>query len=233
MSADAESHPDRPTRRVALFDIDGTLVDSNYLHVQAWSEALAEIGVTTGDARVHRAIGMDSQKLLDVLAPDADEADRERATRLNSEHYRRLMPRLRAFEGARRLLRELADHGVTVVLATSAPLDELAELRKVLDADDVIAFATSADDVDIAKPEPDLLHVALARSGATADEAVMIGDAVWDGEAARRAGIAFMGVRSGGTGHADLVAAGASAVYDDVGDLLGALADGPLGGWLR
>jgi phosphoglycolate phosphatase-like HAD superfamily hydrolase len=127
----------------------------------------------------------------------------------------------------------VADRGLQVVLATSAPADELRNLLKVLDADQWTAHITSAEDVETAKPEPGLLEVALDKAAVPPHLAVMLGDAVWDGEAASRAKIPFIGLRSGGTSRADLTDAGAVAVYDDPADLLAGLDDGAVADLFR
>lgn len=212
------STPTRP--RAVLFDIDGTLVDSNYLHVEAWQHAFAELGVETDAWRVHRAIGQDSERLVTAVAGERDSAWIERAKRLHSGYYRDLAPRLRAFEATRELLAAVAGRGIRVVLATSAPDDELAVLLRTLDADASIHATTSADDVGPAKPAPDIIEVALHRAGAEAAEAVLVGDSTWDMIASGRAGVRAYGLRSGGSSGAELTDAGALAVFDDPGDLL-------------
>jgi HAD superfamily hydrolase (TIGR01509 family) len=202
-----------------LFDIDGTLVDSNYLHIEAWSRAFGEVGATVDAWRVHRAIGMDSEKLLEsLLGGDAHRLG-ERASSLHGTFYGEMSSRLRAFDGARELIAALAARGVTVVLATSAPESELANLRRVLDVEDSIAVVTSSNDVETAKPAPDVVEVALRESKVTAEEAIMIGDTVWDVEAAGRAGVACIGVQTGGVSVAELRDAGAVAVVTDVNQL--------------
>ena len=212
------STPTRP--RTVLFDIDGTLVDSNYLHVEAWQHAFTELGVATDAWRVHRAIGQDSERLVSAVAGDRETAWVERAKRLHSGYYRDLAPRLRAFEATRDLLAAVAGRGIRVVLATSAPDDELAVLLRTLDADASIHATTSADDVGPAKPDPDIIEVALQRAGAAATEAVFIGDSTWDMIASGRAGVRAFGLRSGGISAAELTDAGALAIFDDPGDLL-------------
>ena len=217
------------TIRAVLFDIDGTLVDSNYLHIEAWSKAFETANVPVEAWRVHRAIGMDGQKLMGALLADTDQKTREWAQELHSTYYGELAGRLRTFAGTRELLQDIKDRGLAVVLATSAPPPELTNLRKVLKAEDVIDVVTSADDVETAKPAPDIVQISLERAEVKPDEAVMVGDSVWDGRAAERAGVAFIGVRSGGISSAELLDAGAAAVYDDVADLRNHLGEGPLG----
>jgi HAD superfamily hydrolase (TIGR01549 family) len=197
-----------------LFDIDGTLVDSNYLHVDAWSRAFADVGHPVETWRIHRAIGMDSAKLLEaLLGDDADDLGDE-AKEAHSRYYTEQTKRLRRLEGAKELLSAVKEKGLTVVLATSAPQEELELLLQVLDSDDLIDEVTSSEDVGTAKPEPDLIEVALKKAGVSADQAVMVGDAVYDIEAAGRAGVIGIGVRSGGFGVAELETAGAVVVYD-------------------
>jgi HAD superfamily hydrolase (TIGR01549 family) len=215
--------------RAVLFDIDGTLVDSNYLHVDTWDRGFAEAGIPVSAWRIHRSIGMDSKKLLESLAGDAPEEASSRAKELHSGYYKDAADRLRSFDGAQDLLRAVDALGVKVVLATSAPEDELEILRRVLDVDDAVAAATSAGDVETAKPEPDVLHVALRKVGVEAGDALFVGDTVWDAEAARRAGVDMVGVLSGGVSERELRDAGALAVFEDVADLLGRLDESPIG----
>jgi HAD superfamily hydrolase (TIGR01549 family) len=218
----------REARPAVLFDIDGTLADSNYLHVHAWSEALTELDRPVDSWRIHRAIGMDSKKLLaELLGDDADTVG-ESAKEGHSRKYAELSDQIRTFAGARDLLAAVAERDLQVVLATSAPEEELTRLLEVLDADQWTAHVTSAEDVESAKPDPDIIAVALEKAGVPADRAVMVGDAVWDGEAAARAGVAFVGLRSGGSSAAELQEAGAVAVYDDAQSLLAQLDSSPI-----
>jgi HAD superfamily hydrolase (TIGR01509 family) len=212
-----------------LADIDGTLVDSNYLHIDAWQRAFAEAGFPTDSWRVHGAIGMDSGKLLEELLGEDAARLGDEAKRLHKQYYADSAPRLRAFAGARELLREVSRRGGIVVLATSAPEEELKLLRDVLDVEDTLEHVTSAEDVEAAKPEPDLVRVALDKAGVGADQALFLGDTVWDVEAAERAGVRCIGVLSGGVSEAALTEAGAIAVYPDVAALLRELDTSPLG----
>lgn len=211
-----------------LFDVDGTLVDSNYLHVQAWSEAFSSVGHCVPTWEVHRAIGMDSAKLLERLLGQDAEALGAEATELHAQKFQELAGKLRPFACARELLRAVHQRGVAVVLATSAPDEELTKLRDALDCEDAISFVTSSTDVNDAKPAPDVIEVALRKAQVDATNAVLVGDAVWDGAAAGHAGVPFVGLLSGGIGEGELLAAGASAVYEDAADLLRGLDDSPL-----
>ena len=217
------------TITAVLFDVDGTLVDSNFLHVDAWSRAFAEMGSPVDSWRIHRAIGQDSARLLEGLASGKDEQWTSRAKELHSQYYREQSGRLRAFERAADLLRELSSRGIRVVLATSAPEDELEMLMETLDAADAIHATTNADDVATAKPEPGIIEVALQRAGANPSDALFIGDSVWDMMAAARAHVRAAGVLSGGVGPSELLEAGAVSVFDDPADLLARI-DGVLSG---
>jgi HAD superfamily hydrolase (TIGR01509 family) len=203
-----------------LFDVDGTLVDSNYLHVNAWQRAFDAEGIQVAAWRIHRGIGMDGSMLVRTLSGDAPADVQDRLSEAHSRYYRDLAPLLAALPGARTLPRRVADLGLQVVLASSAPDDELELLRKVLDCDDVVAVTTSSHDVDTAKPAPGILQVALDRAGVTADRAVFVGDAVWDAKAAAQAELPCIGLLSGGISGAELQTAGASAIFAGPQDLL-------------
>jgi len=215
--------------RAVLFDIDGTLVDSNYLHVEAWHHAFQTTGQQVDAWRIHRGIGMDSATLLSTLVGERSDEWVEHAKSLHTRFYEDLAPRLRVFDGARELLVELDRRGIRVVLATSAPQTELDLLTGLLDVDSAIYATTSADDVDTAKPAPDIIGVALERAGVDASEAIMVGDAVWDMKASRKAGVTPFGVRSGGIGADELREAGAHDVFEDARAVLERL-DQLLGG---
>lgn len=222
------STPAQTARVAVLFDIDGTLVDSNYLHIDAWSRAFAAVGHPVEAWRIHRAIGMDSGKMLDdLLEGDADTLGAA-AKEEHAHLYEAMADRMRALPRARDLVRELAARGHTVVFATSAPGDELDLLLRLLDVSDAVDVVTSGDDVDAAKPDPDIIGVALRRASVSADRAIMIGDSVWDVEAAGRAGVPSIGVLSGGYGEQELLDAGAAAVYPDAAALLDALDSSPI-----
>ncbi|RNE56651.1 HAD family hydrolase [Cryobacterium tepidiphilum] len=212
-----------------LFDIDGTLIDSNYLHVEAWNRAFTAVGHPVDSWRIHRAIGMGSDKLLPALiGEDAAARFGDELRHLHSTYLAETASLERPFAGARELLRAVAAHGVQVVLATSASPTELQTLLQALDCDESISVVTSAGDVGEAKPAPDILQVAVDKAGISTGQAVMVGDAVWDVEASKRAGIPCVAVLSGGTGEAALRDAGAVAVYEDAEALLGALDSSPL-----
>jgi HAD superfamily hydrolase (TIGR01509 family) len=206
---------DESTRGV-LFDVDGTLVDTNYLHAVTWWEAFRQGGHTVPTARIHRAIGMGSDKLLDhLLGTDRDRDADEEMRAAHLALYTTYWERLRPLPGATDLLRACGGRGLRIVLASSASKKELAALRRALGADDVIDTATSASDVDASKPDPDIIDVALRESGLSADRALLVGDSVWDVLAANRAGSPCIGVTCGGTSAAELRDAGALETWDD------------------
>lgn len=211
-----------------LFDVDGTLVDSTYLHVHAWHRAFADVEIPVQSWQIHRSIGMDGEKLLDTLAAAAEEDSRNRLKHLHKQYYQETASLLSPLPGAREILDLIDSLGLQVVLATSAPEDEFATLRAVLDRDDLISTATSAQDVETAKPEPDIVHIALARAQVSPQRAVFVGDAVWDAQASVAAGVACIGVLSGGVSRAELEQAGAEVVFDNALDLCTHLADSPV-----
>jgi HAD superfamily hydrolase (TIGR01509 family) len=209
---------DRPG---VLFDVDGTLVDTPYLHAVCWTEALRQHGHRVTSATVHRAIGMGSDKILDHLLGDdrdreADDALRDAHLTLYKQHWGRLQP----LPGAADLLRWCDGRGLRVVLASSASEEELAALCSAIGADDVVDAATSSADADESKPAPDIVEAALEQSGMHADDAVFVGDAVWDGQAAVKAGLRFVAVTCGGTSEGELADSGAVEVWRDPAHLL-------------
>ncbi|MEU3399857.1 HAD superfamily hydrolase (TIGR01509 family) [Streptomyces filamentosus] len=222
-------HPTPQARGAALFDLDGTLVDTTYLHTLAWWQALRRHGHTVPMARIHRAIGMGSDRLLDaVLGPDHETGEDEALADAHGTLYATWYDSLQPFEGAAALLRATAARGWRIVLASSASEEEVAAVRARLDADDVIDAATSSADADATKPAPDLVRAALDAVGAEPGEAVLVGDTVWDVEAAGRAGVPCVGLLTGGTTRRELEDAGALLVYDDPLALLRHIDAGPL-----
>ncbi|MGW7237738.1 HAD family hydrolase [Streptomyces sp. NPDC054804] len=216
-------------KRAAIFDVDGTLVDTNHLHVVTWWEAFRQAGHHVPMRDIHRAVGLSGGDLLDRLLGDSEGRDPDEDEQLTAAHhalYATYFERLPALDAAGDLLRALAGRGWEIVLATSASGAELAALRRAVDADDVILGATSADDVADGKPAPDPVQQARELAGVPAERAVFVGDTVWDMEAAARDGVFPVAVLSGGIPRADLEAAGARAVYRDPADILGHLETG-------
>ncbi|AYN38086.1 HAD family hydrolase [Streptomyces dangxiongensis] len=217
--------------RAAVFDVDGTLVDTNHLHVVTWWEAFRQAGHDVPMHAVHRAVGLGSDDLVAHLF--GDDRDKEQDAALSDAHkalYGQYFDRLPALPGAAELLRRLRADGWTVVLATSASGAELGALRRAIGADDAITDTASADDVREGKPAPEPVEHALELAGAPASRAVFVGDTVWDMQAGSTAGVRCVGVLCGGIPRADLEEAGAETVYADPADLLDRLAESPFGG---
>jgi HAD superfamily hydrolase (TIGR01509 family) len=203
-----------------LFDVDGTLVDTTYLHTVTWWQALQQQGHDVTMARIHRAIGMGSDKILDaLLGPDHDKS-RDDATRdAHSQLYERYWDALRPQPGAADLLRACAKRGWTVGLASSAAPKEFDVLCRALNVDDVVAGATNAGDAEESKPDPDIVQAALDRTGLARERVVFVGDSVWDVDAAGKLDIPCIGLTCGGISAAELSDAGAVAIYRDPADL--------------
>jgi HAD superfamily hydrolase (TIGR01509 family) len=209
-----------------LFDVDGTLVDTNYLHVIAWAQALRANGYCVPMSTLHHTVGQGADRFVESVIGHAD----ERVSDAHSDFYGPHLHDLVAFAGAADLLRTVKKSGSKVVLVTSASAEEVEHLRQAIDADDVIDAVTCNEDADASKPDPDLVQTALDKAGLTADRAIFVGDTVWDVEAAKRAGVPCVCVLGGGIGAAELREAGAVAIYDDVAALLAAFDDSPLAG---
>ncbi|MCX4986652.1 HAD family hydrolase [Streptomyces sp. NBC_00572] len=215
--------------RAALFDVDGTLADTNYLHVVAWWEALRQAGHQVPMHSVHRAIGLPGEDLLDhLLGDDRDPAQDDRLSAAHHTLYATFFDRLPALASAADLMRTLAGSGWRVVLVTSAKDSELSALCRAIDADDAIAETSTSDDVEEGKPAPEPVRHALRLAQVPPDRAVFVGDTVWDMKASTRARVTAVGLLCGGIPRADLEEAGAAAVYRDPADLLAHLADSPL-----
>jgi HAD superfamily hydrolase (TIGR01549 family) len=203
-----------------IFDIDGTLVDTNYQHALAWYRAFRRHGVLLPLWRIHRAIGMGGDQLVAALAGErVDEELGDRIRDAEKPLYMEMIDEVEPFEGAKELVRELCEEGRTVVLASSAKQDEVEHYLELLEARERVAGWTTSADVEETKPEPDLVEAALEKAGTR--EAVMVGDTVWDCESANRAGIQTIAVLSGGYGEAELTAAGARQVFESVAELRG------------
>ncbi len=204
--------------KAVILDIDGTLVDTNYQHAVAWDRAMARHGAYMPMWRIHRTIGMGGDKLVAYLAGDeVEQRVGDQIRDAESELYSELIPEVRVIEGARELIAELKKRDLPVILASSANSDEVEHYIELLDAAELVDGWTTSSDVSEAKPEPDLVEAALDKAGVR--EAIMIGDTTWDIEAAKKAGIETLAVRSGGFGEDELRRAGAVEVYDSVVDL--------------
>jgi HAD superfamily hydrolase (TIGR01509 family) len=216
--------------RAVLLDVDGTLIDSNYLHAVTWWQAFAQSGHYVPMADIHRAIGMGSDQMLDRLLPADRDKDADDSLRTSHDAlYATYWSRLRPLPGAVELLRACKAQGLAVVLASSAGEAESGVLRAVIDAEDAIDDATFSGDVARTKPAPDLVQVALEKAGVPAEQAVFIGDTVWDVQASQKAGVPCIGLLSGGISRQELADAGAAQIYAGPAELLAALPGSLLG----
>lgn len=215
---------------IAVVDIDGTLIDSNYQHALAFYRALRSAGETYPVWRLHRLVGMGGDQLLGALGGDDLEARvGDRVRELQGHQIDELVEEMSPLPGAHDLLMAIKERGHRVVLASSGEQRHVEAYLDKLDARDLVDGWTTNADVEASKPAPDLLQVALKKLGAPLDApSVMVGDSVWDVVAAKRAGMPTIAVRTGGFGDDELEAAGAVAIYDTAGDLAQALGETPL-----
>jgi HAD superfamily hydrolase (TIGR01549 family) len=216
------------TEMAAILDVDGTLVDSNYFHTIAWYRAMRRHGHTPPMWRIHRAIGMGSDQLVPALL--GEEADRRQGDDIRDAEkklYMELIDEVQPLEGAHGLIEDLKDRGHRVVLASSAKPDELDHYLDLLDARELADDWTSSGDVEHTKPDPDLVETAVEKIGG--GPAVMVGDTVWDCEAARNAGVDTIAVLTGGFSDAELLRAGATIVFGSITQLRERLSWTPLG----
>src|SRR5918998_5089689 len=204
----------------AILDIDGTLVDTNYHHTVAWYRAFRQHGIVLPIWRIHRHIGMGGDQLVASLTDDATEVEKGDDIRAAEKPlYLAFIEEVEPMEGARGLIEDVKANGHQVVLASSAKQDEVDHYLDQLDARELADDWTTSADVESTKPEPDLVRAALDKAGADASDAVMVGDTTWDVEAAKRAGVETIAVRTGGFGPEELEAAGAAAVFESVAEL--------------
>ena len=211
----------------AILDVDGTLVDSNYQHAIAWYRAFREHDVSPAIWRIHRHIGMGGDQLVAAVAGDDVEGELGDAIRDSEKRlYGELIDEVRPFEGARDLLEELARREHPIVLASSAKLEETEHYVELLGARDLLEAFTSSADVEQTKPAPDLVAVAMQKAGELS--AVMVGDSNWDVEAAANAELKTVTVLTGGFSEAELLEAGAVAVFDSLVALREGLDNTPL-----
>jgi HAD superfamily hydrolase (TIGR01509 family) len=214
--------------RAVLFDVDGTLLDSNDAHAHAWLDALRGHGVDVPFDLVRSKIGMGGDKLLmEIAGIDHESVDgrllNERRTAVLKAFY---LPDIGPLPGARALVQRLTSRGLPCIAVTSSSKEDLADLLRAAAVADVLTDAVTADDADESKPAPDLVQAALDRLGIGPRDAVMIGDTPYDISAARSAGVSTIALRSGGWTDDDL--ADAIAIYDHAADLLSQIEESPI-----
>jgi HAD superfamily hydrolase (TIGR01549 family) len=216
------------TRPAAILDIDGTLVDSNYFHALAWYRAMRAHDHTLPMWRIHRAIGMGGDQMIAALLGDeVEEREGDAIRDAEKERYFELIDEVQPFEGARALIEDLKRAGSAVVLASSAKPDEVEHYLDLLGARDLVDAWTTSGDVEETKPAPDLVNSALDKVGG--GPAVMVGDSVYDCEAAGNAGVETIAVLTGGFSDSELLKAGARIVFASIAELRGCLSWTPLG----
>ncbi|MDQ6819087.1 MAG: HAD family hydrolase [Actinomycetota bacterium] len=214
---------------VAILDIDGTLVDTNYHHAIAWYRAFRQHKIVLPLWRIHRHIGLGGDQMIAALTDERTEQEQGDDIRAAEKAlYVQLIDEVETMEGSRELIENLKERGHTVVLASSAKQDEVDHYLDLLDARELADAWTSSADVEATKPEPDLVESALEKAGGAAGQAVMIGDTPWDIEAAKRADVPTLAVLTGGFGVDELREAGALDVFESVGELCTKLEQTPL-----
>lgn len=208
--------------RAILFDVDGTLIDSNDLHAAAWQQAFAHFGAELPIDVIRAQIGKGGDNLIPaLLAEGLVESRQEEIETYRSTLFRRdYLPRATPFPGVRALFERLYERGIRIVLATSAHQAELDFHRSLIGSEDLIHAATSKNDVERSKPCPDLFEAALRAAGPVdPQQALVVGDSPWDMEAAQDAALKAIALRCGGFADEVLRKAGAAAIFDDPGQL--------------
>jgi HAD superfamily hydrolase (TIGR01509 family) len=216
---------------IAILDIDGTLVDTNYHHAIAWYRAFRQHDIILPLWLIHRHIGMGGDQMVSAITDEKTEQEKGDDIRSAEKPlYLAFIEEVATMEGSRELIEQLKARGHTVILASSAKQDELDYYLDLLDAREIVDGWTSSADVEATKPEPDLVRAALEKAGHDGGEtAIMVGDTPWDIIAARDAGVQTLAVRTGGFGVDELREAGAAAVFESVRELCEGLSDTPLG----
>src|SRR5436309_14166217 len=213
---------------VAILDIDGTLVDTNYHHAVAWYRAFREHGIVLPVWRIHTHIGMGGDQLVGALTDDQTEREHGDEIRdTETKRYFELIDEVETMDGSRELIERLKERGHTVVLASSAKEDEVEHYLDLLDARELADDWTTSADVEATKPQPDLVQAAREKAGG--GDAVMVGDTPWDVKAAAGADVETIAVLTGGFAEAELRDAGACAVFESIEELRRRLAETPLG----
>ncbi len=214
---------------IAVLDIDGTLVDTNYQHALAWYRAFRRHEIVLAVWRIHRHIGMGGDQLVEPLTDERTEHELGDEIRsAEKDLYFQLIDEVAPMEGSRELIVELKRRGHIVVLASSAKQEEVDRYLDLLEARDLADAWTTSADVGATKPAPDLVNAALERVGGSADDAVMVGDTPWDVKAAGAAGVETIAVLSGGFAIEELRESGARDVFESAAELVAALGRTPL-----
>jgi HAD superfamily hydrolase (TIGR01509 family) len=213
----------------AIFDVDGTLVDTNDLHAAAWRETFLAFGIDMPIADIRWQIGKGGDNLLPTLLPATGDSDRKAMEEHRAALFRRdYLPRAIPFPGVRPLFERIYADGIRIVLASSSQAEEVAYHLNLIACADLVHATTSKDDVEHSKPCPDIFAAALEKAGAAAAEAAVVGDTPWDVKAAAKLGVTTIGFRSGGFPDDALLAEGAAALYDGPRDLLARYEASPL-----
>lgn len=225
-----EPAPDSPSRQgnpptALVLDVDGTLLDTVYLHVLAWWEAFVDGGYQVSGFDIHRAIGRGSEDLVETLVGRADPA----VVDAHAQKWAPLRDKCLPFDRVPELIRTCAGRGMKVVYCTSGAPEDVEDFRKKIGCDDVLSGVVNSGDVEQGKPAPDIVLAALEKVGVAPRDAVMVGDTVYDVRAAVAAGVACIGLMSGGIGERELQEAGAAAVYGNPSGLLQDLDASPVG----
>ncbi len=205
--------------KVVVLDVDGTLMDTNYLHVEAWARAFEEVGRRVPRVELHRQVGKGSDLLIAEFVDDEETA--VKVDELHSEFYGELQEHGHPLPGAKELIPALGERGYEVWFVTSAKDEELEHHMGELEAEGKLSGIVNSSDVENAKPAPDIFELTLERAGASPDETVAVGDAIWDIESASAAGIRTVAVLTGGAfSEEELREAGAVEVYENCAALL-------------
>jgi HAD superfamily hydrolase (TIGR01509 family) len=205
--------------KVVVLDVDGTLMDTNYLHTEAWARAFEAVGQRAPRVGIHKQIGKGSDKLIPEFIEGEDAG--QKVDDLHGELYMEMQEHGFPLPGAKELIASLAERGYEVWFVTSAKPEELEHYMELLETDGRLKGVVNSSDVEESKPAPDIFEEALRSAGVSAEETVAVGDSIWDVQAANAAGVRTVGVLTGGAYDEEaLTDAGAEAVYDDCAALL-------------
>lgn len=215
------------TYRAVLLDMDGTLLDSNAAHVNAWVEALREHGREVSEKDIWPLVGMGGDNLLPAaVGISTDSPEGKKISERRGEIYKSRLPHLKPFPGVRPLLEKIRGEGMKLAVATSSPKEEVEKALELTGIQDLVEETISASDAGRSKPDPDVVKTALDRLGLAAADVVMLGDTPYDIEAAGKMGVGVIAFRCGGFKDQDLREA--LAIFDDAADLLARFEESPL-----